>query len=160
MNIRTLDAADRGYALFSWRESAKKAPGLDRVPWAYYRDAIVPAFSKILDDPTTRLLGAYMQDGPLVGWIAMTPGKRVHTVHWVHTKHELDGTRMRRRGVMLALLEAADVGSRFVYTCRAKRDRTLLPDGSTTKSLDETLVHVLRAEGVTATYVPMKEWLK
>ena len=160
MNIRPLDTEDRGYALFTWRESAKKAPGLDRVPWAYYRDAIVPAFAKILDDPTTRLLGAYTHDDKLIGWIAMTPGKRVHTVHWVHTKHELDGKRMRRRGVMMELLNAADLGSRFVYTCRAKRDRGVLPDGTATKSLDETLVHVLRAEGVTATFVPMKEWLK
>lgn len=160
MNIRRLDSDDYGYALFTWRESAKKAPGFDRMPWAYYKDAIVPAFARLLDTTASVTLGAYTRDDKLIGWLTMTPGKRVHTVHWVHVKHELDGERMRRRGVMTALLDAADLGSRFIYTLHARRDRARLPDDSTTKSLDETLVAALRARGVTATYVPLKEWLK
>ena len=55
---------------------------------------------------------------------------------------------------------AAELGPRFIYTLRARRDRAQLPDGSRTKSLDETLVASLRARGVSATYVPLKEWLK
>jgi hypothetical protein len=83
----------------------------------------------------------------------------VSAVHWVHVKHELDGERMRRRGIMTALLDAAELGTRFVYTLRARRDRATLPDGSTSKSLDESLVVALRARGVSATHVPLKEWL-
>lgn len=158
--IRDLDDTDRGYALFSWRESHKQAPGVSRMPWSYYKDTLGYAFQTILDDKNTRMLGAYTDDNKLAGWIVMTPGKRVHTVHWVHVKYELDGEPLRRRGVMTALLKAADLGKNFVYTLRARRDRATLPDGSLTKSLDESLVHALRGKGVTATYVPLKEWLK
>ena len=166
MQIRKLDEADLGYALFSWRESAKKAPEYDRVPWGYYKDAIVPTFQKLLE--TGRVLGAYRDVGlrsstpdTLLGWLAMTPGKRVHTVHWVHVKHEFDGERTRRRGTMLALLDAADLGERFIYTLRARRltrdERGKQPG---VKTLDELLVAALREKGVTATYVSLKEWLR
>lgn len=160
MKIRPLDPDDYGYALFTWRESAKKAPAVDRMPWRYYKDTLGYAFEKILHDPTTRVIGAYADDGKLIGWLVMTPGKRVHTLHWVHVKHELDGEKMRRRGAMTALLAGADLGKNFVYTLRARRDRAPLPDGSMTKSLDESLVAALRARGITATYVALKEWLK
>lgn len=160
VNIGPLDAADRGYALFSWRESHKQAPSVHRMPWSYYKDTLGHAFQQILDDKHTVTLGIYTDARELVGWLAMTPGKRVHTVHWVHVKYELDGVRMRRRGAMLALLAAADLGKNFVYTLHARRDRATLPDGSVTKSLDESLVYALRGKGVTATYVPLKEWLK
>lgn len=159
MIIRELDKKDLGYALCTWRESMKKAPGLDRVPWSYFKDTVARDLERLLDDPQNRVLGAY-EGEHLLGWLAATPGKRVSTLHWVYVKHTLDGVRMRRRGVMLALLEAAELGPRFVYTLRARRDRAKLPDGSMTKSLDESLVAALRAKGVTATYVALKEWLK
>lgn len=166
MQIRKLDEADLGYALFSWRESAKKAPEYDRVPWGYYKDAVVPQFKKLLDEG--RVLGAYADGFPLsklVGWLAMTPGKRVHTVHWVHVKHELEEARMRRCGVMMQLLDAADLGQRFIYTLRARRltrdERAKQPPAlAQAKTLDELLVAALREKGVTATHVSLKEWLK
>lgn len=167
--IRPLDSSDFGYALFSWRESYKKAPGVDRMPWAFYKDVIVPVFERILQDSSTRVLGFYSDAdaviGPdkLAGWLAFTPGKRVDTVHWCYVKHRLDGLpamAVRRRGIMTELLEAADLGTKFVYTLHARRDRATLPDGSVTKSLDESLAHALRARGVTATYVALKEWLR
>lgn len=163
MNIRKLDEADRQYALFSWRESAKKAPEYDRVPWGYYKDAVVPTFQKLLE--TGVVLGAYTAEGALVGWLAMTPGKRVHTVHWCHVKHELDDIRMRRRGVMLALLDAADLGERFIYTSRARRltrdERAKQPQAlAHAKTLDELLVAALREKGVAATHISLKEWLQ
>lgn len=159
MNIRPLDTEDRGYALFSWRESYKKAPGVDRMPWSFYKSAVVPVLEGVLNDASTRVLGAYV-GGKLAGWLAMTPGKRVHTLHWVYVKHELDNTRIRRGGVMSELLDAADLAPRFIYTLRARRDRAVLSDGSATKSLDESLAHALRARGITATYVALKEYLK
>lgn len=158
MIISALDDTDRGYVLFSWREGHKKSPGADRLPWSFYKHEYVAMFEKILGDATTRLLGAY-QDGKLLGWLAMTPGKRVHTLHWCYVKHELDGARMRRRGIMTALLDAAELGKNFCYTLHARRDRATLPDGSKTKSLDESLVVALREKGVNATYVSLKEWL-
>jgi hypothetical protein len=160
MIIRKLDAADVGYALFSWRESAKKAPEYDRVPWDYYKDAIVPTFQKLLE--TGVVLGAYDGVGSyglLHGWLAMSPGKRVHAVHWCHVKHSVDDVRTRRAGTMTALLNAADLGSRFIYTLHARRlmrdEREKHPG---VKTLDELLVAALRERGVTATYISLKEW--
>lgn len=157
MNIRPLDEDDRRYALFAWREGAKKAPEHDKVPWAYYKDVVVPRFAQLLDE--CRVLGAY-DAHELRGWLAMSPGKRVHTVHWVHVKHTLgDGARGRRQGVMTALLDAAELGQRFIYTLHARK---LTPSERAPgiKTLDEVLVAALRARGVTATLVPLKEWLQ
>lgn len=160
MIIRPLDKADYGYALFTWRESHKQSPSMCRMPWAYYKDTCGYTFEKLLDADTSRVLGAYTSDGKLLGWLIMTPGKRVHTLHWVHVKHSLEGERLRRHGIMTKLLEGAELGKNFVYTLHARRDRARLPDGSITKSLDESLVAALRAKGITATYVALKEWLK
>ncbi len=158
--IRPLDAADRGYVVASWRESLKQAPGHDKVPWSYFKATIGAELSRITNDPTTRLLGAYDEGEKLLGWLAMTPGKRVHTLHWVQVKYDLAGEKLRRRGLMSALLDAAELGPRFVYTLHARRDRKPLPDGGTTKSLDESLVLALQEKGITATYVALKEWLQ
>lgn len=162
MIIRELDSADRGFALVSWRESHKAAPGVDRVPWAYYRDEWGGKFSDLINDSSTAMLGAYTHEGTLAGWLAMTPGKRVHTLHWCYVKWKLDDKPMRRRGIMAALLEEADLGRNFVYTLRARRlykdERATAPQGA--KSLDEVLVPALRAKGVNATYVALREWLK
>ncbi len=160
VTVRALDADDKGYALSSWRESHKSSPGCDRVPWSYYRHEWGEKFRALIDDPTTRTLGAYTSDDQLAGWLAMTPGKRVATLHYVYTKWKLDGKLLRRQGVMTALLEAAELGRAFAYTLKGRRDRVKLPDGSTTKSLDESLVAALRDKGISATHVPLKEWLK
>lgn len=144
--IRALDPADRGYVLSSWWASHKDAMRIK--PWDVYKAKYGPLFKQIVDDPANILLGEYADDGKVLGWLAMTPGKRVDTVHWVYTRPDLAGARVRRRGVMTALLEAADLGSSFVYTLRASR------------KLDEALVAALRARGITAVFVQMKEWLK
>ena len=143
--IHPLDAADIGYCLSSWWTSHKEVMRIK--PWDVYKAAYGPIFRKIVEDPSTVLLGAYENDR-LLGWLAMTPGKRVDTVHWAYTKHALDGERTRRRGVMTALLDEADLGSSFVYTLRPRR------------KLDEALVAALKARGVTAVFVPLKEYLK
>lgn len=159
MVIRELDQDDRGYALSSWRESHKQAPGVDRVPWPYYRHEWGEKFHTIINDASTRLLGAYTHDGHLAGWLAMTPGKRVQTLHWCYVKWKLGDKLLRRRGIMTELLTAAELGRVFAYTLHARRDRARLPDGSTTKSLDESIVVALRDKGISANYVPLKEWL-
>ncbi len=160
LSIRPLDADDTGYALSSWRESHKQAPGVDRVPWPYYRHEWGEKFRALINDTSTRLLGAYTSSNELAGWLAMTPGKRVQTLHWCYVKWKLDGALLRRHGTMMQLLAAAELGRAFAYTLHARRDRATLPDGRVTKSLDESLVAALRDKGVSATYVSMKEWLK
>ncbi len=162
MNIRPLDDADRGYALASMRESHKQSPGCDRIPWNYYKATWGALLSKLINDPVTVLWGAYDESNEqkLVGYLIMTPGKRTQVLHWVQVKYELDGVRMRRRGVMEALLDRAQLGTRFVYTLKARRDAKPLPDGSMSKSFDETLAAALRARGQTPAYVSLKEYLK
>jgi hypothetical protein len=159
IEIRDLDPEDRGYALASWRESHKASPGCDRVPWAYYKHEFGTIFAKLINDDATLRLGAYVND-VLHGYLIATLGKRVDTLHWVQVKHEIDGKHVRRKGIASKLLEAADLSNPFIYTLRARRDRRVLLDGTMTKSLDESLVVALRAKGVTATFVPMKEFLK
>jgi hypothetical protein len=158
--VRPLDAEDKGYVLSSWRESHKQSPGNDKLPWAYYKSDFGKLFADIVNGNETTLLGAYARDGQLVGWLAMTRGKRVNVLHWVQVKYELEGKRLRRLGIMSQLLREAQLGSPFVYTLRARRDRARLPDGSATKSLDESLVAALRAKGIVAEYVPLKEWVR
>lgn len=158
--VRALDDGDKGYALSSWRESHKQAPGVDRVPWPYYRSEWGEKFRAIINDPTTRALGAYTADDQLAGWLMATPGKRVHTLHYCYTKWKLDGKLVRRQGVMIALLLAADLGRAFAYTCQGRRDRATLPDGTVTKSLDESLVASLRTRGISATHIKLKDWLR
>ena len=160
LTIRKLYDEDKGYALSSWRESHKASPGVDKVPWSYYKREWGARFSEIINDPNTVLIGAYNEDDKLAGYLVMSPSKRVHTIHWIQVKWKLDDKMMRRRGIMLALIEAASVGNRFIYTLHARRDRAKLPDGSTSKSLDESLVAALRARGVTASYVALRDWLK
>lgn len=147
--IRDLDEADRGFALVSWRESHKDAPGVCRVPWSFYKHEYGKIFSQILNDPKTRLLGAYTEDDKLLGWLAMTPGRSVNTLHWIHVKFEHAGAKLRRRGLMYALIEEAELGPRFIYTLRAR------------KKLDETLVAALLCDkSMVGTYVALKEWIK
>lgn len=159
--IRKLDDEDRGYALISWRESHKSAPGCDRVPWSFYKHEYGKLFSKILNDPASKLLGAYDDNGKLLGWLAMSPGRSVNTLHWIHVKYELDGEKLRRRGLMYALLEAAELGPRFIYTLRARREKLTTDEGETTKTFDEILARaLLRDKAMVATYVALKEWVK
>jgi hypothetical protein len=157
MNIRPLDVEDVGYALTAWQEAHKTSPSCKRAPWWVYRVEYGAVFKTLVDDATTVMLGAYDERDRLLGFLVMTPGKRVHTLHWCQIKRKLDGERvLDRKRIFTALLEAADLGTRFVYTLRGPRvDKKL---GA--KSLDELLVSDLRAKGITATFVALKEWIK
>lgn len=157
MNIRPLDADDVGYALSVWQEAHKTSPSCRRAPWWAYRQEFGTLLRRIVDDPTTVMLGAYDNADRLLGFLVMTPGKRVHTLHWCQVKRKLGDERvLDRRRIFLDLLEAADLGPRFVYTLRGPRVTKV----AGVRSLDELLVNDLRARGVTATFVALKEWLK
>lgn len=160
MNICTLKADDVGYALIAWQEAHKTSPQCRRAPWWAYRREYGDAFKKLVDDPTTVLLGAYSDDDVLLGFLIMTPGKRVSALHWCQVKHALRGTvkqklsSEQRRQIFFALIEAAELGQRFVYTLRGPRV------AGPARSLDELLVNDLRAKGITATFVALKEYLR
>jgi hypothetical protein len=158
IDVRPLAPEDVGYALSSWRESHKQAPGVDKVPWTYYKKEYGAVFGAILNGAGTAL-GAY-RGNELLGFVVFTPGKRVVSLHWVQVKHkDAAGTRLRRRGLMTMLVDAAELGARCVYTLRGPR-RAVEVDGKMTKSLDEALVPWLAKRGVAAAYVPMIEWMR
>lgn len=157
IDIRPLDPNDYVYARACWRESHKQAPGVDRVPWAYYKHEYGQLFEDISTREITKMIAAY-RGSELLGWLCMTPGKRVHTLHWVHVRHtDSAGNELRRRGLMGELFEAAQLGSRFIYTLRGRR-LSRSKDGF--KSLDEPLVKWLASRDIVATYVPLLQWVK
>jgi hypothetical protein len=80
------------------------------------------AFKKLVDDSLTQMLGAYDERDRLLGFLIMTIGKRVHTLHWCQVKRKIGDDRvLDRKRIFFALLEAADLGTRFVYTLRGPR---------------------------------------
>lgn len=157
MNIRPLRVEDRGYAITAWSEAHKTSPSCARASWRAYKLEYVAMFKKLVDDPTTVMLGAYDGLDQLLGFLVMTPGKRVDTLHWCHVKNKLGGKRVPdRRDLFFRLLEAADLGPRFAYTLRGPKCRK----ETGARSLDELLVAALRDKGISATHVPLREWLR
>lgn len=155
LDIRPLRTEDLGYARWSFAEGHKGAPGVASMTWRYYKRFIVPELERALTFATTEILGAYV-GSTVVGWLAFARGKRVSTVHWVHVRFQLGdgGQELRRRGVMTALLDAAELGDRIAYTFKgaAPKHRN---DG---KTMDERLLPWLQKRGQHAAYVPWEEW--
>lgn len=163
---------DMRYLLSSWLEEYKYSSGrFAAAPWAMYRPHVGPQLRAALEAPRVTRIVAELPSGKIAGWIAFTPGKTISAVHWVHTRGALDGVKLRRRGIMSALLEAAELGKRFVYTHKGpKKTKTrggrnadfdarltrVVPGSPNT---DETIALYLRSRGVTAVYVPYEEWL-
>jgi hypothetical protein len=155
--IRSLDVDDVGYALTAWQEAHKTSPKCRRAPWWAYRQEYGALFKRLVADATTVMLGAYDERGRLLGFLVMTPGKRVHTLHWCQVKRKLGNERVQdRRDIFMALLEAAGLGKLFVYTLRGPR----VAKETGARSLDELLAADLRARGVAATFVSLKEWIQ
>ncbi len=152
MQIEPLRACDVGYCLASWREGHKQSPDGDRIPWSFYKVKFGKAFSSILDNPDTVLLGAYRGD-ELLGFLVMSPGRRVDTLHWIQTRFkDSAGAPVRRQGVMTALVDAARLGERCIYTLRGQRRAG--------GSFDETIAAWLRGHGTAAAYEPLLSWIK
>lgn len=150
------DPADRGYVRFTWVESSHNSPRHHDVPWALYKQSVGKQIAELLGRSDVKLLGAYAPNaGPnLLGWIAYTPGRAVTTVHYVAVRQTLNGESMRRRKIATALLDAAQIGRRVVYTFQGVRRHRNLPP------MDIALVEWLRGKGIAATMVPIQEWLK
>ena len=141
-----------------WRESYKDAPQVERLPWSAYKQIACKTIDSLVDKSTK--LAAYWPDGRCVGFLVYQPGHRISTVHWVYTRFKLDEQKCRRRGVMTMLLDAAELGNRFIFTHRGPRRHVSARRAGKGDSLDVPLCAWLRTRGVSATYVPIEEWLK
>lgn len=159
VTIRPMHADDLSYVRSTWKEGHKDAPGAERMRWPVYKLTVGKQIDQVLAEPSTQVLVAYADNGRAIGWLAFTPGRSISTVHWAHTRHELDGEPCRRRGVMTALLDRAGLGKRFAYTFRGARRNNGSRRSGRGDSLDLTIAAWLRGRGVTAVYVPVEEFL-
>lgn len=149
----------QGYIRGSWAEGYKLAPRMARLPWPVYKRTVAPALAAVLERPDTELLIAE-RAGSIVGWIALSRGPRVDTVHWVHTRFRVgaEGELLRRRGIMTALFDAADLHRRIAYTFRGPEPRGR--DRHTNRlTADERIARWLASRGVTAAFVDIKDWI-
>lgn len=154
LSIRRVAAADLPYVRGSFAEGHKGAPGLMSMTWRYYKRFIVPILDSVLVRDGTELLGAYAPDGTIVGWLAFARGRRVATVHWVHTRWRIgEGPELRRHGIMTALFDHAALGLRIAYTFKGA-----FPRHRSGQTLDEKLLPWLSSRGQHAAYVPWEEW--
>jgi len=159
LEIRIAPVTDRdiGYCLGSWREALKTAPGNTRTPWGVFRRTVSPQLAAVLN--ASEVLCATAR-GSIVGWIAFQRAKRVNACHWVHTRYEdASGEPLRRRGIMTALFDAADLGRSLVYTFRGGLPRHPRPEDRRVTS-DEIVRRFLSRRGTTAVYVPYQEWIR
>jgi hypothetical protein len=177
--IRDVREADIPRARGTFSEGHKNAPANKSMPWRHYKRFVVPELDRVLRDPSTDLVGAYL-NLELVGWIAFSRGERVDTIHWVSTSYwvpvlssactgcadahrhtgacplaRANRTELRHRGVMTALLDAVEPKERLVYTHKG----ALHEYRSDGKTMDERLLPWLAARGHKIAYVPWEEWI-
>lgn len=161
INIRPMAEDDHRFVHTTWLEATKKAPGMHRLRWNDYRARVEPTIVAMLARDDVKLMGAYNDNDRILGWIAYSPGKSIHTLHFAYTRFALEGVELRRHGIMTALLDAGQLGKRFIYTSQGEvrlggtRSRKFRE-----RPLDEDLVEWARKRGVTAVYEPLKEWLQ
>lgn len=158
LDIRLASADDHRFIAQCWKESHKDSPQMERLPWPVYKQLAGQTIEKLVANE--RVIAAYWPDGRCVGFLVYSPGHRISTVHWVYTRFKLDEEKCRRRGVMTLLLDAAELGNRFVFTHRGPRRHVSARRAGRGEPLDVVLCEWLRGRGVSATYVPVEEWLK
>lgn len=147
---------DHAWMRNSFAEGHKNAPGVSSMSWRYYKQYVVPELNACLAAAET--LAAYRIDGLVLGWLAISRGRRVDALHWVHTRYRYrdEPETFRQRGVMTALVDAAGLKERLVYTWRASYPRHR-SDGQT---MDERLLPWLRGKGHHVTHMNWSEWKK
>lgn len=142
-HVHHSDPGELAYIRSTFAEGYKQSSNrLDKLTWPDFKRLERPKLDAVLARADTQLLVADLE-GMVAGWLAWTPGRRVDTVHWTHARHQL-----RKHGVMRALVDAAGLKARLVYTHRgAKRS-------------DNWIVPWLGRRGINAAFVPMKEWIE
>lgn len=153
VEVKPLESVDKPYALTSWRESHHQGAMMKGIPWPVYKREYGTLFWELLNHSTSLVLGAYRKsDDQLMGFLVATPGKRIDVLHWVSVRHtDKGGEKVRRQGIMMALINAADLGTRWIYTLKGRNHND--------SSLDEVLAKKLSAKGITPVYVPLHQWL-
>ena len=136
------DPGEMAYLRSSFCEGYKASSNrLHKLTWPAFKRSERPKLDAVLARDDTQLLVADLE-GLVAGWLAWSPGRRVDTVHWTHTRHEV-----RKRRVMCSVIDAAGLKNRLVYTHRGARRS------------DEWIVPWLASRGVHAAYLPLKEWM-
>lgn len=146
-HARRDDPGEMAYIRSSFGEGYKQSSNrLFKLPWPDFKRLERPRLDAVLGRADTQLLVADL-GGAVAGWLAWCPGRRVDTVHWTHTRLRIGkGELLRKRGVMTALVNAAQLKNRLVYTHRGARRS------------DEWIVPWLARRGVTAAYLPLRDW--
>lgn len=151
-SIRPPVEADLAFILASWR-SAHRDSQKQTLPWTVYKQTYGTLIKMLLSRADVHVLAAYDSTLPagqdLAGWIAWTPGARVATLHFVYVRKS-----HRRVGLARGLADAAQLGNRLVYTFRGTwlhRKRL---------GADDVLRLAAEKHGVSATFVPVSEFLR
>lgn len=172
--IRPLTPDDHAYVRATWVENYKhSSAALLRMPWPMYKATVGVQLSALVN--AAQLVGAFVDDGRLAGWLAYTPGRSVDTVHWVYTRHTLPARSAadvdipcRRRGVMRSVIEHAGLSNRLAYTHRGARPvahrgrKGRSPEADRHQARgptsDVALAEWLRSQGRSVVFVPYEEW--
>jgi hypothetical protein len=139
---------DMPYIRGKWSEGYKHSSNaLAKLPWASYKRDVRPRLYAALAAPDTEVVVAYL-GADIAGWMALSRGKRVDTVHWMATRAQIgDGPPLLRRGVMTALVNATGLRDRIVYTHRG------------VKRSDEWIGNWLARRGaISIVYEPYERW--
>jgi hypothetical protein len=154
--IRPAHADEMPFVLRSWVEAHKRSPRGRRLNWAEYKTVARPEIVDCLARRDTRILVADVA-GDVAGWIAYAPGRSLDAIHWITTRNRLRGPdglpvgeTIRRRGVMSALVAAAALKPRAVYTFRGPK---IGPE-----TIDLPIARWLASHGVIATHEPYARW--
>jgi hypothetical protein len=167
LELRIAGPDDLRYVYATWLEEYKySCPSYARAPFGMFKDTVGKQVQALVWDDATRIIAAYT--GPeqkIAGWLAYMPGRTVSTVHFAYTRYKLDDDKLRRRGVMATLLDAAQLGKRFAYThhgaCKRKRrGGTEARYSVVGPPCDEPIATWLRSRGVNAAYISIEEWLR
>lgn len=119
--VRPARTDELAYCRGSFAEGFKlSANALGKMPWTAYKRDVRPRLTACL--AAAELLVADL-DGDIAGWIALTRGRRVDTVHWIATRLRIgvDGPSLRRHGIARRLVDAAQLKDRIVYTHRGPK---------------------------------------
>ena len=156
------------YIRATWCESYHRSKEHAHRRFRTWKRGTLSTIDRVLGDPATRILIARSPEveterhGPaIVGWIVWSPGRSISTVHYIYVRHEVGGIEWRRRGIMTALVDAADLGRRIAYTHHGEaRVGSYWKPKNLPRPLDEEIAEWLHEQGVTSVYEPIERWFE